>query len=139
MRYKHQRRFSLRVSGKKKFDNLLSGVFVEIAGRLVGDNDRRIRRKRAGYRDPLLFAARQLCRIMIETVGEADCGELGARPLLRVGGAGKVQRHRDVFQRGHCRDEMKGLKDNSYLSAAEARESVFIEYGKVLAGNFDGS
>ena len=42
-----------------------AGGGVEIARRLVGKDDRRIVRQRAGDRDPLLFAARQLRGIVM--------------------------------------------------------------------------
>ncbi len=54
-----------RVAGEQQVDDLPPGVLVEIAGRLVGDEDRRIGRQRAGERDALLLAAGQLRRIMM--------------------------------------------------------------------------
>jgi len=42
---------------EQEVDDLLSGGFIEIAGRLVRDQDRRVRRESAGQRDALLLAA----------------------------------------------------------------------------------
>ena len=41
--------------------------------------------------------------------------------------AGKFERHRDVFQRRHGRDQVEGLEDDADLAAAEARERVLVE------------
>ena len=62
----------LRVAGEQQIDDLLAGVFVEIAGRLVGDQDRRIGRQRARERDALLLAAGKFRRIMVQPLAEAD-------------------------------------------------------------------
>ena len=74
----HQRGAALRVPGEQELDDLAAGRLVEIAGRLVGDQDRRIRRERAGERDALLLAAGELGRIVVEPVAQADRGKLRA-------------------------------------------------------------
>ena len=69
-----------------------AGRLVEIAGRLVGDQQRGIGRKRAGERDALLLAAGKLGGIVAEPVGEPDlleflagAGEgVAARPRARA-------------------------------------------------------
>ena len=48
------------VAREQKIDDLLAGVLVEVSGRLVGHDDRRIGRQRARHRHALLFAAGQL-------------------------------------------------------------------------------
>ena len=45
---------------------------VEVAGRLVGEHDRRPRDERAGDRDALLLAARELGRTVVAPVGQPD-------------------------------------------------------------------
>ena len=61
-----------------------AGGLVEIAGRLVGDQDRRVGRQRARQRDALLLAARQLRRIMVAPLGQADGVELARRRALKA-------------------------------------------------------
>ena len=41
-----------------------------------------------------------------------------------VGSPGKFQRHGDIFQRRHIGNEMKGLKDDADLAAAEFGDLV---------------
>ncbi len=62
-----------------------AGDRVEVAGRLVGEQQRRVAGHRAGDGDPLAFAAGELVRAVREPVAEADPdqGRLGAPlPLL---------------------------------------------------------
>src|SRR5579883_2820113 len=77
MRDKDERRAALGAQLEEKVDDRLAGRLVEIAGRLVGDENRRPRRQGSGERDALLLAARKLRRIMREAAGKADRGELG--------------------------------------------------------------
>ena len=68
---------------------------VEVAGRLVGQHDRRVVGERARERDALLLAARQLRRIVMRAAGQADLFEqlLGPRaatsatPAISIGTA----------------------------------------------------
>ena len=41
----------------EQLQHLLSGIQIQITGRLIGKNDIRIMNQRAGNRDPLLFPA----------------------------------------------------------------------------------
>ena len=75
MRHQHQRGAAAGVAREQQIDDLLAGGLVEIAGRLVGHQDRRIGRQRARERHALLLAARQFGRIMVEPLGQADGGE----------------------------------------------------------------
>ena len=67
---------------------------IEVAGRLVGEHDRRIVGERARERDALLFAARQLRRIVMRAAGQADLleqrsarGRASATPAISIGTA----------------------------------------------------
>src|SRR4051812_4163718 len=53
-------------------EHLRRGVRVEVAGRLVGEDDRRVGDDRAGDRDPLLLAAGELGRLVVHPLGHAD-------------------------------------------------------------------
>jgi len=52
--HEHERRTVLAVAAKQKLDDLAPGGLVEIAGRLVGDQDGRIGCERARERHALL-------------------------------------------------------------------------------------
>ena len=61
--------------------DLALGGAVDVAGRLVGEDQRGIGDDRARDRDPLLLAAGELLRAVRGAVGEADGGERGERAL----------------------------------------------------------
>src|SRR6185437_6531107 len=63
-------------------DNLVAGVLVEVAGRLVGEQHSRLLDQRAGDRHALLLTAGQLRRQVPGPVGEPDRGERLRRPRL---------------------------------------------------------
>ena len=132
-----KRRAVLVMAAKQKLDDLSSGRFIEIAGRLVGDDDRGIGHERAGERNALLLAAGQLGRVMVEPAAQSDRRQLvlGAREC--VARAGEFERHRDVFQRCHGRDQVEGLEHDADIPAAKAREFILIELAQVLSGNDD--
>ena len=60
-------------------DDLLAGAAVQIACRLVGQDERWPGYQRAGDGHPLLLPARKLRRLVVDTVGEPD-------RLQRLGG-----------------------------------------------------
>src|SRR5262249_6802753 len=95
----HETGVTLGVAVEHQVDDLPPGRVVEVSGRLVGDQDGGMRRKRARECDALLLAARKLRRVMRETLAEADGGKLLLGAPERVGGAGKLERHRDVLER----------------------------------------
>ena len=59
---------------------MLPVVRVEVARGLVGQQHPRLVGQRAGDRDALLLAARQLRRVMVAAAGEAHLLEQGLRP-----------------------------------------------------------
>ena len=127
VRDQNQRGAALAVAAKQKFDDLASSRFVEISGRFVSNDDSRVRRQGAGERDPLLLAAGKLGRIMPGALGQSDRGEFAFGDRLRVRDAGELERHGDVLERRHGRDQMEGLKDDPDIAAAKTREPVLIE------------
>ena len=71
----------------------MAGRRVEVAGRLVGQQQRRLVDQRARDGDALLLAARQLIRMMLRAVGQADRVERlhrAARALRRLDHALRV-------------------------------------------------
>ena len=110
----------LAIAVKQKLDDLAAGRFVEIAGRLVGHQDRRVGRDRARERDALLLAAGKLRRIVRQPAAETDGDQLALGAPEGIVHAGKFERHGDILQRGHGRNEMEGLKDDADMSCRES-------------------
>ena len=65
----------------QKVDHLPARSGVEVAGRLVGENDQRALGDRARDRDPLALAAGQHRRAVRQPMPETDALERGARGL----------------------------------------------------------
>ena len=125
---------------EEEVGDLVAGVAVEIAGRLVGDQDRRLDRRARG-RSPRAAARRR--KAAPDSATAARRGRPGrallARALEGVGAPGQLERHRDVLERRHGLHQVEGLEDEADLAAAEAREPVLVEAGIVLAGDDDAA
>jgi hypothetical protein len=82
----------LAVERLQQIQNLVARLAVEIACRLVAEEQRRVGDDRAGDADPLLLAARELPRIVARAIAESDDaqGEVDARaaPLREVRSSG---------------------------------------------------
>ena len=65
--------------------DLRAGVAVEVAGRLVGEDERRLGDERPSDRDSLLLAAARAPRFVVDPVAEAQALERGLRPSSALG------------------------------------------------------
>ena len=74
---------------------------------------------------------------MGQAMAEPDGGKRRGCGIEGIGAAGEFQRHGDILERCHCRDQMKGLEDDADAGPAESRERVFAERGEVLPGDQD--
>src|SRR5690349_22406552 len=95
-------------------------LIVEIADRLVGENERRIVDKRPGNRDTLLLSAAQFRRPVSPSITKTDSveefqGAPGIRPPFRE------HRHKDVLKSGKLRQQVVGLEDEPDALVAEQR------------------
>ena len=81
----------------QQLEHLGAGPGVEVAGRLVGEDDPRPADQRAGDRHPLLLAAGELLGLVVEPVPEADGRDHRVVPVLVRLAAGDRQREQDVL------------------------------------------
>jgi len=93
----NQRGSASGLAREQEIDDLGTGRLVEIAGRLVGDQDRWVRGPRPGESDALLLAARQFGRIVPAPIRQADRRELLAGALSGIIGARQLEGNGDVF------------------------------------------
>src|SRR3954454_24964266 len=114
----------------------LAVLRVEVAGRLVGEEDRRLARERARTRDALLLAAGELRGIVLHPVQHADALQrrLDAPLPLRRRELAKRQRQVDVLRDGEIADEVERLEDEADLAIADARAVGEIELLDRFAG-----
>ena len=101
---------------------------VEVAGRLVGEHDRRPRDERAGDRDALLLAAGELRRAVAEPLRRGrPCRISSSHPLGVRLAAGEREREHDVLGRREHRQQVEELEDEADVLAAQERELVVAE------------
>ena len=137
MRHQDQRGVALFMAGEQQFDDLLAGALVEISGGLVGDENRGIGRQRARQRHALLLAAGKLRGIMRKPVGQSDLRQLALRAFIGIGRAREFQRHGDILDRRHGRDQMEGLEHDADMAAAKPRQAVLVELAEIGTGDLD--
>jgi len=118
-----------------KLDNLGAGVRVKVPGRLIGDQDRRFDHEGPRDRDPLLFAAGELRRVVMDAMAKADGRQFGFGFLEGLPVAREFQRHGDILQRRHVGNEMEGLEDDADVAAPELGELIFGKRGQFRSGD----
>src|SRR3954454_6375890 len=117
----------------QEVEHLTGGLRVEVAGRLVGEDDGGLARERAGHRDALLLAARELGRPVGEAVAQADGVDELVEPLRVRPLAGDRQRQHDVLARVEDRQEVERLEDEADALAAQLGEPAVVERGDLDA------
>ena len=112
---------------------------IEVAGRLVGEQQRRIVGERPRNGDALLLSAGKLGRAVLHAVAQAEQVEQFFRAPLRVahGFACELHRQQDVFQRRQRRDQVEELEDEADLLVANFGELVFAHARDVDAVDLD--
>src|SRR5262245_18692054 len=100
---------------------------VERAGRLVGQDDRRMIDQRSRDCDALLLSARKLIRMTVLAPGQSDGVErlLRASPSLHRRDTSVEHRHLNVLDRRCAREQIEALKNETDLLVADVRAIVF--------------
>ncbi len=129
----HRASFEVQTGENPK--HVLGGVRVEVARRLVRQNQRRIGHDRARHRDALLLAPGELGGKVVHTAGHAHRlqRERGPPPALAAIQAGVGERQLDIGDRGRARHEVEALEDEADLAVAQVREVVLVELAGVHA------
>ena len=124
-------------------EHVARGRRIELAGRLVRDQERGPGRKRCAERDALLLAAGELARMRVAAVAEPDALEqlVRARIARLLRDAGQPELDPDELARGQLARErppvvLVGVADRA---RAEARRTPPAERADVDAGNADGA
>src|SRR5688500_7510709 len=114
-------RLTVSVQLVEQREDLGARLRVEVTGRLVGEQARRIRDERARDRDALALAARELIRQVVGAVCEPHAREhaLGLGFALGQRQAAVDQRLHDVLQRAGARQQIEALKDEPDFLVAD--------------------
>lgn len=127
------------LDGEEELGHCASGSLIEIAGRLVGQEDVGLVRERAGKGHALLLAARKLGREMVHPVRKPDLGEELGSARLRIRPTEQFHRQGDVLARGHRWHEMEGLEQDADVPPAKARELVLAQAIEFPAAHHDAA
>ncbi len=120
----------------QELEHAAGGALVEVAGRLVGDQDGGIVHQRPRDRDPLLLPARELAGIGPALGREADLGEHPHHPGGDgvAPGAGHLEGERDVLRGGAVLQQAEVLEHDAQ-AAAQLGHLVRPELADVVAGD----
>src|SRR5829696_8947730 len=133
VRDEHDRRIRFAVDRLQQLDDAGAGVTVEVARRLVGEED--ARRVAEGPRDgdALLLAPGELVGKVVRALGEPDARE--QLPGARLGAAvpAQLERHLHVLLRREGGDELKALEHEPNFLTTEPRAVVLAQPGQVRA------
>ena len=117
--------------------DLVGGVGVQVAGGLVGEDDRRLAHERPGAGHALDLTAGELGRPVGQALPEAD-GVDHLVEALRVDLlAGDIQGQGDVLRRREGGDQVEGLEDEADALAAQAGEATLVHGGDHVAVEHD--
>ena len=122
-------------------EHVPGGDAVELAGRLVGEQQLRVVRQRGGDRGPLLLAARHLVGLAIRAVPHAEYAEqlVGPAPALTASGPGEAHRQHDVLPGGQVRKQVaRGLLPDEADDPAPVADALpGCQTGQVVPGHAD--
>ena len=113
-----------------------AGLRIEVAGRLVGQQDRRIVHERAGDRDALALPSGQLVRADVSSaIGSSTFSSAARARSWRSFGrhAGIDERQLHVVERRRARQEVERLEDEADLLVADPRQLVVVHLADALA------
>ena len=116
----------------QQLQDLLAGLIVERAGRLVAQQQLRLLGDCARNGHALLFAAGQLRREIAQPVAQADLVQ-GVGRVEMVGA--DLRREFDVLQCGQIRHEIVELEDESDVHPPVGYEVAFAQSGDVAAAD----
>src|SRR5205085_2358017 len=119
-------------------DFICANAIFQVSGWFVRQDDGGIVDQGARDRDALALAARQLVRLVEQTVAQADVAQTLRRPLFaRLGIDPRVnQRQLHVPQTGGAREKIEGLENKSDLAVPDRSQLVIIHRGNILAVEF---
>ena len=127
VRHQHDRHAALAVEAPDGGHDLVRGLRVEIAGRLVGEQDGRVVDERACDGDALLLAAGELAREVVLAALQPEEVERLERPVGAVRRPARVEeRQGDVLEGARPREQVEALEDEPDAAAPDAREGRLV-------------
>lgn len=121
---------------EKLYDRRARGP-VKVAGGFIRQHDVGSGCCGPGKGDTLLFATRQLRRVMLAAVRQADRVKLLGGAFERVGVPGQFQRSGDVLKCRHRWNQVEGLKHHAEMITPQPRQLILVHIGKIMAKRHD--
>ena len=117
----HNNSIALRVNVTEFFHDNVARAAVEVAGWLIGENNRRLRDKAASNGDALLLTTRELVRHVVFALLKMEVLEniVGGFQATSFGYAIIDERQRNVFDNRKSRDEVEILENEADFFGAE--------------------
>ena len=127
-----------RLSSTNRRSSRCAIARIDVAGRLVGEQQFRLRDDGARDRGALLLAARQRRRQRGQPIAETDPAQQfdDLVAIARLGAAEHAQRQRDVLI-GRQMIEQAEILEHQTDAPAQHREIVLAELARVVAEQFD--
>ena len=123
----------------QKLANRLGGLAVEVARRLIREQEQRLVNERPRHRDALAFPPRQLRGPMVEPLGQSNAVEQFAGALLQILGRAGERRDQDVFEHRALWQQVMVLKDEPNRAIAKARQLRVRQAERLLLAELVGS
>ena len=116
------------IKREQQIGNFVPGLAIEVAGGLIGEQNGRAPVKGPGQRHPLLFAAGELRRQVVQASAKSQLlkQRAGIAPALAIAGAAQQRRQLDVLQGVERRDQHKRLKNKANVLRPQRRPRLFI-------------
>ncbi len=129
----------LLIQRLQQIEDLIARLAVEVAGRLVAQQQRRIGNDRARDADALLLTAGQLARLVLGAFAQSHQAQRCAGALATIRGRqrGQQQRQFDVALGGQHRQQVVHLEHEADVIRAPAAELAVAHRVGALAGDFD--
>ena len=130
----------LAVERLQQVEDLVAGLAIEVAGRLVAEQQRRVGDDRARDADALLLAAGELPRDSASsrsarpTTDSATCDALAPLGLRQLG---QQQRQLDVSRRGQHRQQVVELEDEADVARPPPRQLAAGQLVDAIAADVD--
>ena len=135
-------RATVGVQPAEEREDVRARRLIELAGRLVGEDDRRVVRERARDRNALHLAPGEFGGPIVEPIGQSHVAEQLGGPLAAHGAGDAPLGHRqlDVLQRGEDRQQVEALEHEPDPFEAEAGPGTVVELRVVhpLEANLPG-
>ena len=123
----------LAIELEHKVDDLCARCGVEVARRLVGEQQFRLACESARNRDALLLAPRQLFGIMPDARSQTDALEHRMRSGTRVSNTRQLERQHHVFERRECGQQLERLKYKTDQPRAQRGAAILVEREQIRA------